>query len=73
MRAEGFLTGDPDINFCLPSGREGENKCLIQEGWEKRNWRQEIMTITWRNLAVKERREKEQQLAGEEYGIEGLF
>lgn len=31
------------------------------------------MTITWRNLAVKERREKEQQLAGEEYGIEGLF
>lgn len=27
------------------------------------------MTITWRNLAVKERREKEQQLAGEEYGI----
>lgn len=26
------------------------------------------MTITWRNSAVKERREKE-QLAGEEYGI----
>ena len=52
----------------LPSRREREHEHLIQEGWEKRNWRQ-VMTVTWRNFAVKERREKEQHLAGKKYGL----